>query len=110
MGSSNSKESSSDESRILSAEAERRRKELEEHGVLLPPSFGVIGTPSQKGTGNSTPVQHRLLQYTKSPVSYVQYLQETDLSTILLKDHMIPGVWISAQAAPSTTVRLPRTP
>jgi hypothetical protein len=81
-------------------------------GVLIPPAFGVTGTPSQKGTGPPLSVQHRLLQLhpDNSPVSYVDYLYHTDLSTIVLHDHMEPGIRIAAQASPHTMVRVGMVP
>jgi hypothetical protein len=39
---------------------------------------------------------------TNEPVSYLQYLQETDLSTCLLKDHMEPGLSVAPQTEGST--------
>lgn len=76
-------------------------------GILIPPAFGVTGTPSQKGTGPGISVQHRLLQASvNQPVGYLEYLQETDLSSCLLRDHMQPGFWCAAQAAANTIVRV----
>ena len=78
-------------------------------GVLLPPAFGVTGTPSQKGTGPPMSVQHRLLRtasHQNRPIDYVDYLHETDLSSCILKDHMEPGIWVAAQAATNTMIRL----
>jgi hypothetical protein len=76
-------------------------------GILIPPAFGVTGNPSQKGTGPSLSIQHRLLQRsTTEPLSYFVYLQETDLSTVLLHDHMTAGVWIATQAADDTTAKI----
>lgn len=76
-------------------------------GVLVPPSFGVVGTPSQKGLGPSLPIHHRLMQASRDePLSYFTYLQETDLSTILIKDHMQTGVWIAPQAGTNTSARI----
>jgi hypothetical protein len=67
----------------------------------------VTGNPSQKGTGPSLSIQHRLLQRsTTEPLSYYTYLHETDLSTVLLHDHMTPGVYITTQAADDTTAKV----
>jgi hypothetical protein len=74
-------------------------------GILIPPAFGLIGTPSQKGTGPGKSIQRRLMEVaatTDAPVSYLQYLQETDLSTCLLKDHMQPGLSVAPQTEGST--------
>ena len=79
--------------------------------VLLPPAFGVTGTPSQKGTGPPLSVQHRLLQTAGNrPVGYMEYLHETDLATCILNDHMRAGVWIAAQAATNTMIRVSLAP
>lgn len=60
-----------------------------------------------KGTGPPVSVQHRLLQTAANrPVGYMEYLRETDLSTCLLKDNLQPGVWIAAQAATNTLIRV----
>lgn len=76
-------------------------------GILVPPSFGVTGTPSQKGLGSSLSIHHRLMQASvEEPLSYFTYLQETDLSTILIKDHMQSGVWVAPQAGSSTAARI----
>lgn len=65
---------------------EQRRRELYEHGVLIPPSFGVAGS--------DTPPSAVLA---RTP-SLVSALQQTSLSYQLLHYHTYPGVWLKAKA------------
>lgn len=68
---------------------ERRRKELEAFGVLIPPSFGVA-TPQLSPSA--------LERLPREP-SYLEHLHQRDPSFRLLNDYLQPGLWVTADAA-----------
>jgi hypothetical protein len=84
----NSLHSSSSPGTQAKARAEKRRRELETCGVLLPPSFLVT---------DSLSLQDRLPQ--QQPSLY-QNFEAQDLSNRILLDLMRPGLWIAAAADP----------
>jgi hypothetical protein len=90
MGSSPSKLDPKD------AAADRRRQQLEQFGVLVPPIFAV----PCRNVPLSPSVYDRLHRTANlsSPngASCLESLHQSDLSTRLLRDFMKPGVWIDA--------------
>jgi len=66
--------------------ARKRKKELEKHGILVPPAFAIGRLPLSPSTLCRLPQQ----------LSYYDYLRTIDPSTRILQDHMEAGLWMTA--------------